>query len=654
MTKRQQPNFETKQKALRLLGVRNDGTFGTAQTDPKTNKPYTNAAVARELNISKAAVFAWRKKSAEIMALSNGSKKLRKMSRMSTGQFPELEKALYEFIMERIVYMKGESLFRADVCMRISLELRDKLVESLSARIETADMDSSTAIQAKIDRLKAFKASHGWVDNFMKRNALHSSKGLGQNGHFTEATVASARLALQKQLAVFPIQEISNTDEVALLYRSFPSRAIRSSNRAATYGRVKDRLTAVLTVFADGRKAPLVVIGKSKTPRSFPRHFDPMRDLGIFYQSQCNAWNTKHLWAITMRGYDKIGELEGRTLVNIVDKCSAHAIDYNVYHNVVSMFLPPNMTSCLQPVDASIGRSFKCAFRRLLVEHILEYVDKLMLLPAEERGTFKIWQAVTTYDAVCMMAKAWNMVPQSVVINGWLQTGILAPFQQEKLKSIRDENITKVEPSFRPPRGSALSTEKAVFTLRAKNAKMEGEAWLKTLDDAAVNSLIDPDENCNRWNEDNMREFINDVDTLGELEVIEGFSELDMEAFLSEEDGLDCCQPVTEGNAVDVAVSAAIEADSETVPALNISDTEPDIEIDVEHRQPSIIKFQRAAEAFAQELKIMVAANHELLKGSRADLAGIIDLEIQNVMDYRKKTSRQSRISEFFVKSNEE
>lgn len=45
----------------------------------------------------------------------------------------------------------------------------------------------------------------------------------------------------------------------------------------------KDQLTAVLTTFAYGTKISLIIIGKSKLPRSFPRKFDPLKDLNAPY-----------------------------------------------------------------------------------------------------------------------------------------------------------------------------------------------------------------------------------------------------------------------------------------------------------------------------------------------------------------------------------
>lgn len=50
--------------------------------------------------------------------------------------------------------------------------------------------------------------------------------------------------------------------------------------------RVKDRLTDVFTVFPDGSKAPITIVGHSRRCRSFSKHFEAMRDLGVFYYNQ--------------------------------------------------------------------------------------------------------------------------------------------------------------------------------------------------------------------------------------------------------------------------------------------------------------------------------------------------------------------------------
>lgn len=112
--------------------------------------------------------------------------------------------------------------------------------------------------------MEKFKVSTMWVANFMRRNHIQSSRENGQSGHHDAQTVFNARKALKKSLRTNPIFCVSNTDEVAVLYRTFPSCSIRNVNDPATNNRIKDRLTAVLTVYDDGKKAPLKASAKRK------------------------------------------------------------------------------------------------------------------------------------------------------------------------------------------------------------------------------------------------------------------------------------------------------------------------------------------------------------------------------------------------------
>lgn len=54
-----------------------------------------------------------------------------------------------------------------------------------------------------------------------------------------------------------------------MLYRSFPSHSVNLRDRPAGHMLLKDRLTSVITVYADGTKGPLVVIGPSAGPANF-------------------------------------------------------------------------------------------------------------------------------------------------------------------------------------------------------------------------------------------------------------------------------------------------------------------------------------------------------------------------------------------------
>ena len=128
-----------------------------------------------------------------------------------------------------------------------------------------------------------------------------------------------------------------------------------------------------------------------------------MIDLGIFLFPK-QSWNTKSLWSSVFGGFGKSAHLKVRHLYLTLDNCSAHTLYYSPFQQVSDVFFHPGITSYLQLVDASIGRSFKFIYRSLLLQHIL--LEKDMIKPPRERHPFKLNEIVTTYDAVVMMAKS--------------------------------------------------------------------------------------------------------------------------------------------------------------------------------------------------------------------------------------------------------
>jgi len=70
---------------------------------------------------------------------------------------------------------------------------------------------------------------------------------------------------------------------------------------------------------------------------------------------------------------------ESRKVLLLVDNAGGHNISLelkNKLTNVELYFLPPNTTSVIQPCDQGIIQSFKVHYRKLLVEYLLEKVEK--------------------------------------------------------------------------------------------------------------------------------------------------------------------------------------------------------------------------------------------------------------------------------------
>lgn len=665
---RKQVALVKKQEALALLGSRSDGTFGDPKINQTTNKPWSAATIAGKYEVSKAAVVSWKKRPKEIMSVSTDTRAAKKLKRIKQGHFTELESALSIYMRSRMAYMNGSSLFRADVvgsmAKKVVLELQERWTQQLAALSLAQNVDDYEELHDKQQLYISFKCSPAWIQNFMRRNGFHSVKGGGDEGFVVKNTLFTERLTLQRALCKFHISCISNTDEVALLYRALPRRSIRDCYNHSSYHLIKDRLTAVLTVYADGRKAPLTVIGKSARPCSFPRHFDAARDMGIFYNSQQNAWNTQHIWAQIFRGLNKRSLLQNRAGVNVIDNCSAHTISYEEFEALSAIFLPPNMTSVLQPVDASIGRSFKCAFRRLLVEHILAYVEKKMALPLVERKPFKMNEAVSTYDAVRLMKEAWDLVPVSVVLNGWLKTGILAPFQNEMIRQRKEDVGAQVCSAEKAFESSCFKSERKTRDALSKLAAEQGNDWLANL----ANERIDgEDESVDvpTFDMENVRESCRDIQELASLDLGEGgdtfeqISEEDLDFFTEQENEVPVCRPVDEECAVEGAVTEALQTIEETQRCDSPQACDQDEQQlgNSEHNEasvsvenvPSLPQFDVSLQSLQDEVKLLKKHGHPFADKLQ-NLEVVLAQTARELMRYRKQTRRQSRIDSFFKK----
>ena len=62
-----------------------------------------------------------------------------------------------------------------------------------------------------------------------------------------------------------------------------------------------------------------------------------------------------------VREQDRKFALEGRKVALVIDNCTTHPNIENI-KLIKLYFLPPNTTSCLQPMDQGVIRSLKCKY----------------------------------------------------------------------------------------------------------------------------------------------------------------------------------------------------------------------------------------------------------------------------------------------------
>ena len=152
---------------------------------------------------------------------------------------------------------------------------------------------------------------------------------------------------------------------------------------------------------AVGEKLPLFVIGKSEKPR----YFKHIKYLSCWYRSQKKSWMDSILFKGWVCEVDRQFTKEGRKFVLLVDNCPAHpSIDNLVSTELI--FLPPNTTSKLQPMDQGIIRSLKSHYKMMSIKKLVEAIEKKKPFPE-----FSI------LDDMQMLDVAWGKVSSKTFVN---------------------------------------------------------------------------------------------------------------------------------------------------------------------------------------------------------------------------------------------
>ena len=93
-----------------------------------------------------------------------------------------------------------------------------------------------------------------------------------------------------------------------------------------------------------------------------------------------------------------------------MDNCTAHP--ELIAPNVKTLFLPPNTTSLIQPMDQGVINSLKCNYRSAFLRRLLNSESPPNMI-AEFKNEFNI------RDCLYMLRDAWDSVTQESLMNSW-------------------------------------------------------------------------------------------------------------------------------------------------------------------------------------------------------------------------------------------
>lgn len=272
--------------------------------------------------------------------------------------------------------------------------------------------------------------STGWLCNFQKRCNLQSLKSHGESGDADMTAIERELPRIRQTVKLYNPNDVFNADEFGHFYRLAPDRTIAVERLP---GRKKDkvRLTYLACCNATGtEKLPLMCIGKALRPRCFKKKRG--QELGFDYHANRKAWMTSALffgWLLRFSSYISRTGPERKVLL-LIDNCSAHGSEQSLpaVDNVDVVFLPPNTTSKLQPLDAGIIAALKTRYRKWQYERALDCVD------ASVENIYHVDQL----SAMKALTYIWEQLPKSVLSKCWAHTGLLS---EEAGAFTRDETM---------------------------------------------------------------------------------------------------------------------------------------------------------------------------------------------------------------------
>ena len=298
--------------------------------------------------------------------------------------------------------------------------------------------ESSPFLQEyEVNAMEAFQGSVPWAGK-MARQFGWTSKALhGEAGGADVDAVQAEIDSLREKIKQYSPANVYNMDETGLFFKALPNRSYLKKKdtknaRGTKLMKAKDRVTLYVTTNADGTdKVPLSLIGKSKTPRCFKN-----RTLKINYYDQKKAWSDTRVfkkWWEHFRRYIR-GKHSQKVLL-IMDNCGPHGAELTDPDGQIEViFLPPNVTSVYQPMDAGVIAMLKKNYRYKLLMKMFEIFEERQerrdaAKAAKMRaGTMGLNEGHAPHvrDVMDILHEVWEEVPASKIKNCWIKSTLVS------------------------------------------------------------------------------------------------------------------------------------------------------------------------------------------------------------------------------------
>lgn len=317
----------------------------------------------------------------------------------------EMEKLLSIFVEDNT---QRRIPLSADIIKQKALSLYEDLKKSFSEEVP-------------------FQASNGWFNNFRTRANLHSVSTKGEAASADAIGAHNFKAELKKKIedGSYTEHQVINIDETGLFWKRLPRKTFISKEEKSAPGfKVsKDRLTLLLggNAAGDFKLKPLLVY-QSENPRALKNVVKSQ--LPVVWKANKKAWVTQALfldWYSNHFGPDVekyLGEKNlSRKALLIMDNAPGHPSKETLEKLVgfvEVVYMPPNTTSLIQPMDQGVISTFKSYYIRNVLAEAVRVTN------GEDAPSLRdFWKAFNIKDAVNYISCAWQELKQKTMNGVW-------------------------------------------------------------------------------------------------------------------------------------------------------------------------------------------------------------------------------------------
>ena len=308
----------------------------------------------------------------------------------------------------------------------------------------------------------SFAASQGWLYRFLRRKNIRHIKLTGETRSGDEVAAQRFPELLRKLIEEkgYHPDCIYNMDETGLQFKKMPRSTFLAKSVKQARGRKidKSRITVMFCVNQTGtHKMKPLVVHTARHPRCY-KNLKDMSSAPVYWRTSRKAWVTSgimHDWLLNcfVRDAKRKCQASGHEfkVLLLMDNCPAHKPYLETLHpSVEVLFLPPNTTSIIQPLDQEIISCVKAKYHELVFRQLRDATetnvelrmiqdenmddvseeddDELPDLPLPDpdmpdmparKTVAQFWKSFTVKDAVDNLMVAWKGINEVTVQHGW-------------------------------------------------------------------------------------------------------------------------------------------------------------------------------------------------------------------------------------------